>query len=272
MSNKSTPQFPKPHSPNVAQNMSGPLINDVQSEVSNEAAPLLQFITTHALKIMFILAVFVAIVAGLGAYNWYQDKNMADAQTELNSIISEKKGNEQIAALDEFLKKAPQGLHVAIILAQAEVAIQEKAYAKAAEFYAHIASLEPDSAVALLAGLNQGQALMAAKKFQEAIPVLESLVAKAPQGHSFAIQQALAEAALQSGDLAKAKATFEAMANESTGGEAEILRFRARALEQQISEGKTSNQKVAEEKPTEEKATEEKVAEEKATEDTNNEN
>ncbi len=264
MSNKPAPQHPRPHSPNVAQHMNGPLLNEMQSEISTEAAPLLQFLTTHALKIMLILAVFVLAVAGLGAYNWYKDKAMADAQIEFSGITSAQKGEAQIAALEEFLKKAPQGLHVAIVLAQAEAAVLEKSHVKAAEFYAKVANMEPDGAVALLAGLNQGQALIAAGKSQEAIPVLEALVPKAPQGHSFIILQALAEAALQSGDLAKAKTAFETMASEGVGGESEILRFRARGLEQQMIEDK-AGEKAADNKATEEKAADNKVADETAT-------
>ncbi len=233
MSNKSNTQFPQPHSQNAAQG--GQILDDLQTEVSSEAAPLLQFLSKHAIAIMIILGLFVLAVAGLGIYNWQQANTMAEAQAELATITSTKKGTEQIDALEEFLKKAPKELHTAIILSQADASMADKLYDKAATYYGKLANMDSTGAVGLLAGLNQGQALIAAGKAKEAVPVLEALVAKAPEGQAIIIQQALAEAALQSEDFAKVKATFEAMANATEGTEAEIYRFRARQAEEQIN-------------------------------------
>ncbi len=236
MSNKPAPKFPKPHSNNAAQD--GQLLNEIQTEVSNEAAPFLEFLTKHAISIMCILGIFVLAVAGLGAYNWHQDNTMEKAQAELATITSTTKGDDQVAALEAFLAKAPKDLHIAIVLSQADACMAEKSYEKAATYYAKLATMDANGAVGLLAGLNQAQALITADKPKDAVPILEALIPKAPEGYAVVIQQTLAEAALQSEDFAKAQATLEALANASMGAVAEVYRFRARQAEEQKNEQK----------------------------------
>ncbi len=223
-----TPNFPKPTPQNPAGQ--GPLLNEIQTEVSKEAEPFLQFLTTHALKIMGILAFFVLIVAGYGAYNWHQGSTLSAAQAELATLVLEKKGDERLAALEAFMKTAPKELQITTLLNMADGAMQDKAYEKAADFYGRIADQEKSSAMGILAAFNQGQALMSAGKAQDALPILEKLAEAVPNDQKSIIQQSIVEAALQSKNPAKAKATLEAMANAISGSEAELLRHRARNI------------------------------------------
>ncbi len=218
-----------PTSGNIPNPLQNPqLLNEIQTEVSNEAAPLLQFLTTHAIKIMLILGLFVVAVAGFGVYNWQQSSAFEKAQSELNVINQSKQGAERITALESFLASAPASLHSAIVLSIAETSMLAENYAKAAEAYGKLAQLHVDSATAILGALNQGQALILAGQGKEAVTVLESLATKVSTDQSTIVQQALAEAALLSGDTAKAKAAFEAIANATLGTESEFYRYRAR--------------------------------------------
>ncbi len=206
------------------------ILNELQTEISNEAAPLLQFLTEHALKIMLVLGLFVLVVAGVGFYNWQQQSALEDAQSQLHSINLEQDATKRTQALEAFLEKSPESLHNSIYLSLSEVYMQEKNYAKAAEVYGMIAHANTQKAVGILSALNQGQALILAGKGKEAVAVLETLVAEVPTAENTIVQQALAEAALMSGDLDKAKAAFEAIANATTGSESEFYRYRARSV------------------------------------------
>ncbi len=208
------------------------ILNELQTEISNEAAPLLQFLTEHALKIMLVLGLFVVAVAGLGAYNWHQESVMEEAQAELHTIALTQDSAQRVSALEAFLATAPESLQSSVYLSLAQVHMQEKNYAKAAESYAQLAQRNAGTALALVSSLNQGQALILAGKGKEAVQVLEPLVADVPTTQNTIAQQALAEAALLSGDTAKAKAAFEAIANATTGSESEFYRYRARTVAQ----------------------------------------
>ncbi len=224
--------FPKPtpQNPQSQQPSQGPLLNEIQTEVSKEAEPFLQFLTTHALKIMMVLALLVVIVIGYGAYNWHHTSTLEEAQAQLGSIMLEKKGDERLTALEDFLKTAPKQLEITTLLNIADSSMQDSSYEKAAQAYGRIVALEKDSALALLSGLNQGQALMLAGKAKEALPILEQLANTVPTEQKLLIQESVVEAALQSNDIAKAKATLEAMANTAEGVNADLWRHRARNL------------------------------------------
>ncbi len=206
------------------------LLNELQSEVSSEATPLLQFILKHAILIMICLALFVVILGGIGGYNWYTERNLQQAQAELSNIVLSKQGEERITALEAFLSKAPSSLSGGIYLAISEAAMEIKSYDKAAANFGSLANLDPQGALGLLAGLNQGQALLLAQKPKEALVVLEAIVNKVTGPQKIVIQQSLAEAAIQSGDMEKAKKTFEEMGATSQGPEGRFFRYLARTV------------------------------------------
>ncbi len=217
------------------------LLNDLQSEISSEATPLLQFILKHAMLIMAVLALFVLILGGVGGYNWYAESKLQDAQANLSQIVLSKQGEERISALEAFIKTAPSSMQGGIQLTMAETAMELKNYDKAATYFGVLASLDSNGALGLLAALNQGQALLLANKPKDALSVFESIVNKASTAQRIVIQQALAEAAIQVGDIAKAKQTFEAMAQASPGPEGRFFRYRARTVGKDAPSTKPEN-------------------------------
>ncbi len=208
------------------------LLNELQSEVSNEATPLLQFILKHAMLIMIGLGVFVCILAGVGGYNWYSENNLLKAQGQLGSIILSNEGEKRVVALEAFLPTAPESMKSGVLLSLAETSMAIKAYDKAATYFGNLATLDPEGATGLLATLNQGQALLLAKKPKESLAVLEPIVSKVADEQRIVIQQSVAEAAIQVGDIEKARQTFENMANTSQGPEARFFKYRARTVGQ----------------------------------------
>ena len=208
------------------------LLNELQSEVSHEAAPLLQFILKHAGIIVAGLVLFVLVLAGTAGYNWYNERARQDAQKELAQVLLANEGEKLVTALEGFIPKAPATIRNAALLNLASAAMEQKAYAKAATASGDLAAADPQGAVGLLAALNQGQALILADKAQEAVTVLEKLQSLMPEGQRNVVRESLAEAALRVGDTTKAKQIFELMANSTMGAEAEFFRYRVRTIEQ----------------------------------------
>ncbi len=208
------------------------LLNEIQSEVSSEAAPLLDFLMRHGISIMAGLALFVAVLLGYGAYTWYDTSKTEEAQLELSRIVLANVGEKRIEALETFSKTAPESINMSTLLALAETAASMQNYSLAATYFGKIVNADPDGPIGTMAALNQGQALILAKKYGDAAPVLEGLLSRVVDNQRNVVRNALAEALLLMGDTAKAKQLFEAMANESQGAEADFYRYRAKTVDQ----------------------------------------
>lgn len=218
------------------QRLAGPpsspaLLRDLQSEVSVEAAPLLQFIVKYAGLIVAVLVLFVAVLAGTAGYTWYSARAATTAQMELASVILHTQGAERVMALEHFALKAPSSVRTAAWLALADAATEQQDFVMAGKAFAQVAAADPQGAVGLMASLNEGQALLRAGHAARALEILEKLESHMPEGQRPLVQQILAEAALNAEDKARAIKIFEALAAASTGAEVEYYRFRIRGLE-----------------------------------------
>ena len=206
------------------------LLSELQSEVSVEAAPLLQFIVRHMGIIVMVLVLFIAALAGTAGYNWYTERSRVQAQQELSRVVMSTQGAERIKALQSFVTGAPASIKTAALLALADAAMAQQDFMQAAQAYGQMASTDKDGALGLLAALNQAQALMQAGKAKEALPQLEALVNITPEAQRNVVRQVMVEAAVQAGEAAKAKEVLESMASASGGAEADFYRFRAQSL------------------------------------------
>ncbi len=219
------------------------LLNEIQSEVSSEAAPLLDFLVRHGVSIMSCLALFVAVLLGYGAYTWYDTSKTEEAQLELSRIVLANVGEKRIETLENFSKDAPESINISILLALSETAASMQNYPLAATYFGKIVSADPDGPVGTMAALNQGQALILAKKYGDAVPILEGLLSRVVDTQRNVVRSALAEAVLLMGDTAKAKQLFEAIANESQGAEADFYRYRAQTAAAYANTEKTEAEK-----------------------------
>ncbi len=206
------------------------LLQELQSEVSTEAAPLLQFIVTHVKSIVTFFVLFLVVLVGFGAYNWYTTKTLQTAQDDLARIMLTSQGTERINKLEAFLVDAPKGMQSATLLAAADAATEAQDYVAAAKFFGTLAQAEPDKATGLLAALNEGQALLLAGKPTEALAVLDALQNKMPEQSRTLVSEAVVEAALLANDTEKAYLTLESLAENMGGSTADFFRYRAHAI------------------------------------------
>lgn len=228
MSTSPPRRAPLPSAPSAPQ--APALLTELQSEVSVEAAPLLQFMIKHAVLIAALLLLFVAVLAGTASYNWYTNRTAHKAQADLARLIMSTQGLDRVKALELFAAQAAPSIRTAALLALADAATAHEDFALAAHAFAQVAANDTTGAVGLLAGLNQGQALLRTGDAVQAVTVLEGVEARTPETQRTLVRQILAEAALAAKNPGRAQEAFEALAASSAGGEAEYYRHRARAL------------------------------------------
>ncbi len=219
-----------PQSPPPGRQDSTALLSDLQSEVSTEAAPLLEFILKHAGKIAAALALFALVLAGTAGYNWYASRAADQARLDLARLVITTQGKDKVKALEAFAAEAPRAARAAALLALGDAALEVKEYDRAAAAFGRLAEADKDGALGLLAAYNQGEVLNRAGKHAEALAVFEKLENQMPESTRNTVRGVLAQTAVQAGQPERARAAFEALAASSTGPEAEYFRFRAQQL------------------------------------------
>ena len=183
---------------------------EMQAEVSPEAAPLWNFVLTHARKIAAGVVVLVVIILSVAGWQWYREEQIADARLALGRIISIQDPARRTAALEGFLKDAPSAVATSAYLELAASAIESKDWDKAAASYASVAENEGDSPLGYTARLNHAQVLMHKGDFAAARDEFKALVSDTPAEVVPVIHQQVAEAAVAAGDKAGAIAAYEA--------------------------------------------------------------
>lgn len=220
-----------PNQPTAPQGQgSSDLLQELQSEVTTETAPLLQFLMNHAAIIMAGLGVFALGLAGLGTYNWYAGNRLQEGQDTLARIAIAKQGQERLTALESFAQQAPARMTVAVQLELAAAAMEVKDYAKATKAYATAAAVAPSSASGLLATFNQAQSMLADGKAAEALTLLDALLPRVGEGSEARVRLVQAEAAIAAGKPDVALKSFEALAAKAQGAEKDYLESRVFAL------------------------------------------
>ena len=192
------------------------LIGEIQSEVPVEAAPLLIFVLRHIRVIVGLVLVFVLAIVGYGIWQWQAEKNLAAARMELGQILG-RQGQERVTALEAFLPKAPEALRLGVLLQLGASAVDVDDLDRAAAAYRQVSSADPDGAIGYAATAELAGVLQRQGKAAEALPLFESLAARAPEAMKMYARSELALAAEMAGDLNKAIAAHEELAAAATG-------------------------------------------------------
>ena len=183
---------------------------EMQAEVSPEAAPLWNFVLSHARVIAAGVVAIVLIILAVAGWQLYREEQIKDARMALGRIISIQDSTRRVAALEGFLKDAPSALVSAAQLELAASAVAVEDWDKAAAAYEAVAANEDDTPLAYAARLNHAQVLMHKGDFAAARDELKALAAKAPADAAAVLHQQVAEAAEAAGDKAGAIAAYEA--------------------------------------------------------------
>lgn len=212
-----------------------PLLRDLQQEVSQESAPLLQFMLRHAGLIAGVLILFLLVLVGTGIYNWHGDSRAEEARDALARTLIQNHGADQVKALSQLAEGAPSSTRFAAYMALANSALQIGDYATAAQAYGKAAK-STDGAFGLSAALGEAGALLKAGKNAEALTLLQGLqnslpgAARTPQ-----LRMMMAETAIAAGQNELAARTYLALANETDGVNSSYLRARAAELDPKLA-------------------------------------
>ena len=159
------------------------ILRDIESEVTQETRPLLQFIVNNAKLIIGVVVGLLAALAVAGAWRWHTQSQQEALQGELGQIMHQKATPEQLATLEKLAKDAPARLQAAVYAVEAQSALAQQNYAKAAEAYGRVARSLADMPLGVLGSVNEAASLDAVtndlRLLQEQTLKLEELCAKA---------------------------------------------------------------------------------------------
>ncbi|SDF56802.1 hypothetical protein [Desulfovibrio legallii] len=208
-----------------------PLLRDLQSEVSAESAPLLQFMLRHAGVIAGVVVLFLLVLGGTGVWRWYHTSRGEASREDLARIALLQSGADQMAALQKLAEEAHGSVRFAVRMTLGESALAANQPEVAAQAYAAAALDDPRGALGLAAGLNEAGALLRQDKAAEALTLLQKLQSGLPgEVRAPQLRQMLAEVAAAAGQPREAAKVYLALARETQGTGGGYFRARAERL------------------------------------------
>ncbi len=244
MSEPQRPPFPQQHStgPGGIPGMTGTpnLIDELQSEVAGEAAPLLTFVVTHIKAIVAFFVLLIAVITGYGLWQWQAEKTYQEAQSELGRILIMKNDPTKLAVLEAFRNKAPKALQNGVLAEMAMTAARMGEIQKAAEFYGLLYAADPQGSAGMLAALNQAELLQQLKKFPDALEILNKVQPGVPEVLKFFVQEKIAFTLEQSGQAKEALAHYEALSRQESivknNGASDFYQYKINQLKKQLAD------------------------------------
>ncbi|MDR1776900.1 MAG: hypothetical protein LBR31_03610 [Desulfovibrio sp.] len=208
------------------------LLSEIQTEVSAESAPLLNFMLRHANAMVALVVGLLLLVAGVGAWQWRSGVKNAEAADEIARVCTASSGEARIRALADLARTAPDRVRLSAYMTLGQYAAQDGDDAAAAEAYAQAARLAGEGPFAAAALLARAGALLRAGNSAEALSLLQDVEQRLPQRARIPqLRQMIAEAAISAGQKDVAAAVYMELAQAAPEREGEYFRARAAALE-----------------------------------------
>jgi tetratricopeptide (TPR) repeat protein len=144
----------------------------LQEEVAAEASPLLRLLIDHARAIAVLLVLCLLALAGYWLYEERRAGVRDELRLEFGRLVTSRQGRDRLAALEDYLKTAPEELRPAALFALAESAAEVRDPVRAYAAWERIARLDPPLRTPAL--LAMASALAEQGKKREALDLLAS--------------------------------------------------------------------------------------------------
>lgn len=190
-------------------NQKSSLLDSLQSEVSHEASPLLQFITKHARTIVIIFVLFIVAIIANWIYSRYARSATMERRMDVGKILVMTDHNARMAALDKYLETSPKEMRTQILFAVMESAIATENFEKASTIWLELG--KEKKGLDFLSKMGAAQAFAAQEKYSEAIGIYEGLVEKAKDQQKEIINREILSLSELSGNLVRAVQACEAL-------------------------------------------------------------
>lgn len=154
------------------------ILESIQSEVSAETSPLLDFLIRHSKWIFGGLITLIALIIAVGAWNYYSGKQVKNAEEALGKIIVMKENSDKLAALQSYLESADKNMKNPALFALMNSATKQGDTEKAIQAWHEIAASN-DGAIKTIAVIAEARNLADSGKHDDAIRLLESLLPNA---------------------------------------------------------------------------------------------
>ena len=181
------------------------LLDSIQSEVSTEASPLLEFLAVHARLIFLFLAALIALILAAGIWNYHSSGKAKAREEALGKILIRPETPAKLAELEQFASEAEDGMKHAALLALAHSAGTQGEREKALAAWRRIAALG-NAPLGFVAGLAEAEALAGLGRPDEGIARLEGMIPGAAPEERALLSAMMMEMAEQAGDWARAAA------------------------------------------------------------------
>ncbi|MDR2727481.1 MAG: tetratricopeptide repeat protein [Deltaproteobacteria bacterium] len=202
------------------------VMGGLQSEVSVEAAPLLQFMIKHIGVIVGIVLFLIVGIVATGAYQWHSSRSLHEARMALGKILTGgTTGADRVKALEALVQDVPASMRIGLWLEVAAAAQEAQDYAQAAVAFGRVGQLDK-SPLGFVSLMNQADMLLRTGDAAKALDVLEPLVTSAPETMRLTVRESVAGAAEAAGDTQKAIAMYQSML--AAGQSQDIAYYRAR--------------------------------------------
>ncbi len=149
------------------------LLNSVESEVSKESAPLLEFLVRHARKIGLAIVVLVVVLAGYGGYRWWEARNHAAGMKDLGRVLVAGASPEQLRKVLAFAEQGPSSTRIAAYFEAARIATELGDKTMAAAAWGKVA--QAGGAMGFAAQMSQAQLLLTAGDPEGAARLYQSI-------------------------------------------------------------------------------------------------
>lgn len=167
-------------SQNTAPEQPGSLMDSIQSEVSAEASPMLQFLANNARIIVLVLVLFIAGIAGYWIYSGMAEKDREAEIANLGKILLISDTKTRLAQLESFAGNAPKSVNRQTWYSIMEAAHELKDYDKLYDAWSRIR--EFDDSIRVTATIGMADARSSQKKYKEALDLLDGVTANLKDG------------------------------------------------------------------------------------------